>query len=279
MVTTRRSNPVQNETHEEEQCPNLGRDDVRGEAESAGLEARITQLRQQLVQAQKNVEDLLAQNALLIAAQTPPPLNHDAVEGTNPNGNPEGLGEKAEPRVEDHAEPIKHVPPPTTDVEKWLQQMVLDLSAKYDALSRTVDQKRDGTESLVGNLLKSKDSIFTDEVSNFNLPGRFKVTDISVFQVVKTQPSTWITSKLTCLYTRHPTQWRVELFPLPCQERSETGSRTFSQNRLIISIPLVGRLMWILIVLASARIVCNKRFCKCEVDPTGNCVFEEQFCF
>jgi hypothetical protein len=28
------------------------------------------------------VEDLLAQNALLIAAQTPPPLNHDVVEGT-----------------------------------------------------------------------------------------------------------------------------------------------------------------------------------------------------
>jgi hypothetical protein len=34
------------------------------------------------------VEDLLAQNALLLAAQTPPPFNHDVVEGTNPDGNP-----------------------------------------------------------------------------------------------------------------------------------------------------------------------------------------------
>jgi hypothetical protein len=25
-------------------------------------------------------------------------------------------------------------------------------------------------------------------------------------------------------------------------------------------------------ILASARIVCNIAFCKCEVDPTGNCV-------
>jgi hypothetical protein len=60
MVTTRRSNPVQNETQEEARRPNLGQDDVRGEAESAGPEARITQLSQQLAQAQKNVEDLLA---------------------------------------------------------------------------------------------------------------------------------------------------------------------------------------------------------------------------
>jgi hypothetical protein len=86
MVTTRRSNPVQNETQEEVRRPN--QDNVHGEAESAGPEARITQLSQQLAQAQKNVEDLLAQNALLIAAHTPPPLNHDVVEGTNPNGNP-----------------------------------------------------------------------------------------------------------------------------------------------------------------------------------------------
>jgi hypothetical protein len=42
MVTTRRSNPVQNETQEEARRPT--QDDVRGEAESAGPEARITQL-------------------------------------------------------------------------------------------------------------------------------------------------------------------------------------------------------------------------------------------
>jgi hypothetical protein len=177
MVTTRRSNPVQNETQGEVQPTN--RDDVRGEAESAGPEARITQLSQQLSQAQKNVEDLVAQKALLIAAQTPPPLNHDAVEGTNPDGNPEGSGERAVQRNEDHMEPANPVPP--TDSERRLQRMVLDLGAKYDALSRTIDQKRDGKECLVDNLFQHKESIFTEEVSNFDLPGRFKVPDIPVF--------------------------------------------------------------------------------------------------
>jgi hypothetical protein len=68
-----------------------------------------------------------------------------------------------------------------TEAEKRLQQMVLDLGAKYDALSRTMDQKCDGKESLVDNLFQSRDSIFTDEVSNFDLPGRFKVPDIFIF--------------------------------------------------------------------------------------------------
>jgi hypothetical protein len=179
MVTTRHSNPVQNETQEE--VRHLNRDDVRGEAESAGPEARITQLSQQVAQTQKNVEDLLAQNALLIAAQTPPPLNHDAVEGTNPNRNPEGLGERVEQQIEDHVEPINPVPPPPTDSERRLQKMVLDLGAKYDVLSRTMDQKRDGKESLVDNLFQHNESIFTEEVSNLDLPGRFKVPDILVF--------------------------------------------------------------------------------------------------
>jgi hypothetical protein len=46
MVTTHRTNPGQNNTHEE--------------VESPGPEARIANLNQQLAQAQKNVEDLLA---------------------------------------------------------------------------------------------------------------------------------------------------------------------------------------------------------------------------
>jgi hypothetical protein len=33
----------------------------------------------------------------------------------------------------------------------------------------------------VDNLFQSNDSIFTDEVSNFDLPGRFKAPDISIF--------------------------------------------------------------------------------------------------
>jgi hypothetical protein len=177
MVTTRRSNLAQNKTQGEVQPTN--RDDVRGEAESASPEAKITQLSQQLAQAQKNVEDLLAQNALLTAVQTLPPFNHEAVEGTNPDGNPEGQGEKAVPRNEDHVVPVNLVPP--MDSEKRLQKMVLDLGAKYDALSRTIDQKCDRKESLVDNLFQHQESIFTEEVSNFNLPGRFKVPDIPVF--------------------------------------------------------------------------------------------------
>jgi len=78
-------------------------------------------------------------------------------------------------------EPINPVPPPPTDSERRLQQMVLDLGIKYDALSRTMDQKRDGKESLVDNLFQHKESIFTEEVSNFDLPGRFKVLDILIF--------------------------------------------------------------------------------------------------
>jgi hypothetical protein len=155
------------------------RDDVRGEAESAGPEARITQLSQQLAQAQKNVEDLLAQMALLLAAQTPPPFNHDAVEGTNLGGNPERSGEKAGPRNEDHGEPANPAPP--TESERRLQKMVQDLGAKYDAMSKTIDQKRDGKKSIVDNLFQHKEFIFTEEVSNFDLPGRFKVPDIPVF--------------------------------------------------------------------------------------------------
>jgi len=134
-----------------------------------------------LAQAQKNVEDLTAHNALLQAARTPPPLNHDADGVVVPNEHSKGTGERAEPRIEENVIPTNPAPPPPTDAERRLQQMVHDLDAKYDALSRTMDQKHDGKESLVDNLFQSKDSIFTDEVSNFDLPGRFKVPDISVF--------------------------------------------------------------------------------------------------
>jgi hypothetical protein len=215
MVTTRRSNPVQDEIQEEVRRPNLGRDDACGEAEFAGLEARITQLSQQLAQAQKNVEDLLAQNALLIAAQTPPALNHDAVEGTNPNGNLEGLGERAESRIEDRMELINPVPPPPTNAERRLQQMVLDLDAKYDALSRTMDQKRDGKESPVDNLFQHKESIFTElkKYPTSTCPEGLRYSISLFFQVVKTQWSIWIIFDLTCPCTRHLMLWRAELFP------------------------------------------------------------------
>jgi hypothetical protein len=129
----------------------------------------------------------LVRNALLQAARTPPPLqplereenNHDADGGVIPN--PEGSRERAEPRIENNVIPAGPAPPPPMESERRLQQMVLDLDAKYDILSRTMDQKRDGKESLVDNLFQNKESIFTDEVSNFDLPGRFKVPDISIF--------------------------------------------------------------------------------------------------
>jgi hypothetical protein len=75
--------------------------------------------------------------------------------------------------------PVNPVPP--TESKRRLQKMVQDLGAKYDALSKTIDQKRDGKESLVDNLFQHKESIFTEEVSNFDLPERFKVPDIPFF--------------------------------------------------------------------------------------------------
>jgi hypothetical protein len=62
VVNTHHANSGQNNTHEEEGSP--------------GPEARIANLNQQLPQAQKNVEDLLPQNALLQAARTPAPSQH-----------------------------------------------------------------------------------------------------------------------------------------------------------------------------------------------------------
>jgi hypothetical protein len=58
---------------------NLGQNNIQEDVESIGPEARIANLNQQLAQAQKNVEDLLAQNAVLLAARTPAPSQH--VEG------------------------------------------------------------------------------------------------------------------------------------------------------------------------------------------------------
>jgi predicted transcriptional regulator len=62
MMNTRRTNLSQNNTHEE--------------AESIGSEARIANLNQQLAQAQKNVENLLAQNVVLQAARLSAPSQH-----------------------------------------------------------------------------------------------------------------------------------------------------------------------------------------------------------
>jgi len=189
MVTTRRTNLGQNNTHEKARRTNLDPNDTHEEAESINPEVRIANLNQLLAQAQKNVEDLLAQNALLQAARMPAPSQH-LERGKNsqtrdgratPSEHPEDPGERAEPRIENNVPPGNQPPPLPTEAERRLQQMVLVLGAKYDALSKTMDQKRGGKESLVDNLFQNKESIFIDEVANFDLPGRFKVLDISVF--------------------------------------------------------------------------------------------------
>jgi hypothetical protein len=59
--------------------------------------------------------------------------------------------------------------------------MVLDLGAKYDMLSKTMDQKQSGKESLVNYLFQNTESMSTDEVANFNLPEKFKVPNIPIF--------------------------------------------------------------------------------------------------
>jgi hypothetical protein len=51
MVTTRRTNPGQDNIHEKARRPNPGQDNPHEEVEFAGLEARIAQLNQQLAQA------------------------------------------------------------------------------------------------------------------------------------------------------------------------------------------------------------------------------------
>jgi len=138
-----------------------------------------------LAQAQKNVEDLLAQNAVLLAARMLAPSQH--VEGEDnsqnegervvPNEHPEGSGEHGNPRNELHEDLLQH---PTTEAERRLQRMVQDLGAKYDILSKTVAEKQGGKEPLA-NILLNADSMFTEEVANAALPEKFKIPDIPIF--------------------------------------------------------------------------------------------------
>jgi ribosomal protein L12E/L44/L45/RPP1/RPP2 len=107
-VNTRRTNLSQNNTHEE--------------VESIGLEARIANL-------QKNLEDLLAQNAVLQADRTPSPSQH-LERGENsqnedhrvaPSEHPEGSREEGEPRNEDNVLHGKQPLPLLIEAERKLQ--------------------------------------------------------------------------------------------------------------------------------------------------------------
>jgi hypothetical protein len=79
-----------------------------------------------LAQAQKNVDDLLAQNAVLLAARTPAPSQHIEGGDNSQNGgdrvllgeHPEGSGEHGNPQGELHG---NQPPPPSTEAERRLQ--------------------------------------------------------------------------------------------------------------------------------------------------------------
>jgi len=125
---------------------------------------------------------------VLQAARTPTPSQH--LEGGENSRNeddrvvpselPEGSGEQGNPRNENNTLQGNQPPPPSTEAERKLQQMVLDLGAKYDALSKTVANKHSGKEPLV-NLFQNTDSMFMEEVANTAWPEKFKVPDTPIF--------------------------------------------------------------------------------------------------
>jgi hypothetical protein len=90
---------------------NLGPNHIHDKGESLNLEVRIANLTEQIAQAQKNMEDLVAQNALLQVAQTTPPSHQPTgaeknsrterrrLAGGDPSFHQEGSGERIEPRV------------------------------------------------------------------------------------------------------------------------------------------------------------------------------------
>jgi hypothetical protein len=91
------------------------------------------------------------------------------------------LEKRVEPWNENNVLPENQPPPVPTEAEARLQQMILDLGTKYDMLSMTMDQKQSGKESLVNNLFRNTESMFTNKVAIFNLPKKFKVSNIPIF--------------------------------------------------------------------------------------------------
>jgi hypothetical protein len=89
-------------------------------------------------------------------------------------------GEDDEPRNKNNVLHGNQPPPPSTKAERKLQQMVLDLGAKYDLLSKTVVENQSEKEPLA-NLFQNTDSMFTDEVANTAFPEKSKVHYIPIF--------------------------------------------------------------------------------------------------
>jgi hypothetical protein len=61
-----------------------------------------------------------------------------------PSEHLEGSGEQGNPQNENNTLQGNQPLPPSTEAERKLQQMVLDLGAKYDILSKTVVEKQNG---------------------------------------------------------------------------------------------------------------------------------------
>lgn len=59
--------------------------------------------------------------------------------------------------------------------------MILKLERRCDLLSEMVQRNDKGTSSLVDNLLQKTASPFTNEVANFLIPEKFKVSDILIY--------------------------------------------------------------------------------------------------
>jgi len=75
-------------------------------------------------------------------------------------------------------------------------------------------------------------------------------------------------------YSNGAKHMKLKYFAVKEEVHKQRVSIEHIATTLMIADPLTkGLLMSILNVLASARIICNKEFCKCEVYPTENCVF------
>jgi hypothetical protein len=119
-----------------------------------------------------------------------------------PSNHPERSEEQGEPRNELQG----NQPPPTsTEALRRLQQMVQDLGAKYDVLSKTVAEKQGGKEPLA-NIFQNVDSMFTDEVANSAFLKKFKILDIAIFTSNEDLMEHLMTFGLIHLYTRPLTQ-------------------------------------------------------------------------
>jgi uncharacterized protein YyaL (SSP411 family) len=83
----------------------------------------------------------------------------------------EGTGE----RVENRGPMLGDLPPPPTNAERAMHEMINRLEQRCNVLTAAIQRKDKGKASLVEDLLQKTASSFTEEVAGFNLPEKFKV--------------------------------------------------------------------------------------------------------